>query len=137
MLKLGKEVDYAVYILLGLKESSEMNTISLREFAQKEQLPYLYIQRIAQKLKQAGIISAIQGSKGGYFLSSDKKTITVKDVFFALDRIDGTVPCIADDRACPRAQTCKTKHLMHHINRKMFDAIGNISIFDYVHETSS
>ena len=65
---LTKETDYAIQFALALKESDKDWPLSLKEFAKASGISFLFLQRIAKKLKEAGLIKSRLGADGGYWL---------------------------------------------------------------------
>ena len=73
--------DYAIRIVYYLACRSEVITAS--ELAYELKIPESYIPKITKKLKEANIITACEGIKGGYSLAKKTEDISLFDITFA------------------------------------------------------
>lgn len=83
---LTREVQYALALLSEIGEGCGAKPLSLSDFAKKSGISFLFLQRIARKLKRADIILARKGKVGGYWLARPRNKVSVKDVLDALSQ---------------------------------------------------
>lgn len=76
-------VDYAMRAMLELAASSERS--SRDTIAAAQGIPPRYLEEILGQLRQAGLVSAMRGSSGGFILARSPAAITVADVSRAVD----------------------------------------------------
>ncbi len=98
-----KESDYAIQLLSMLAHSQA--PVSLRQFAERSRISFLFLQRIARKLRAAGLIDATQGRDGGYRLLRPAEQITLAAVKDAIEGATATVACLSG-QICPLAEHC-------------------------------
>lgn len=65
-------------------------------------VPPKYLPNIAQKLKEHGLLSAVQGAKGGYVLARPASEICLLDVLEAMDDAPIFNRCLNDPAYCNR-----------------------------------
>ena len=82
---LKKETEYALRLLEAIEEGCSAEPLSLKTFAKDSGISFLFLQRIASKLKDAGIIRARKGKVGGYWLSRPRKAISIIDIIEAIE----------------------------------------------------
>jgi Rrf2 family protein len=82
---LTKETDYALRLLNAIDEGCGAKPLSLHSFAQDADISFLFLQRIASKLKKVGLIRARKGKVGGYWLSKPRHTISTAQVIEAIE----------------------------------------------------
>jgi Rrf2 family protein len=70
-----------------------------------------YLHIFAATLREAGLVRAVRGPKGGYALACDPARVTAYDVVQALEGSLAPVACVEDRAACPRAATCVARGL--------------------------
>ena len=75
--------DYAIRIVYYLACRSEVITAS--ELAYELKIPESYIPKITKKLKEANIITACEGIKGGYSLAKKTEDISLFDIISATE----------------------------------------------------
>ena len=78
--------------------------IQLGSVAEEEGLSLKYLEKIAQSLKNAGLVNVKRGAKGGYNLSREARKITCLDMFTALEGSPSVVDCL-DDGSCDKEGT--------------------------------
>ena len=90
---------------------SEIGKISpLKTIAQREGIPFDYLEKIMAKLEKAGFIGAKKGSQGGYFLAKKPKEIKIGDIIKILEGGISPVKCLSkNEYYCPRQKICKTR----------------------------
>ncbi len=106
MFGLSTRGDYGLNFLEGLYRA-QGKLVSLKLISKERSLPIKYIERLASKLKAAGIITSREGARGGYKFARDPKSITVFDVVTVLEGDIALTPCKKHEGLpCPRADDC-------------------------------
>ena len=126
MLQFNKELDYALQLLCVLHDEKEGKCLSLRQFSQDKKISFLFLQRIARKLRQAKIINSTQGASGGYSLKKNLNRVTLKELLEAIDGPYAVFDCLKPNCQCVNSKTCQA--------HKMFKKI-NISLEKYLNTT--
>ncbi len=82
-MKLSKRGQYAIKAVLDIAIYGD-RPISVSQIAQRQNIPAPFLEKILLDLKQAGILSAVRGAKGGYVLKKNIKQICLGDVLNAV-----------------------------------------------------
>ena len=77
-MQLKNSTDYALRIVCYL--AAQEQTVSTSELSQKLNISANYIPKIAKKLKNANIITACEGTNGGYMLAKQPENISLMDI---------------------------------------------------------
>ena len=105
--------DYAIrivqYLHIHRKDVSTATTIS-----QSTGVSYSFFLKIANLLKQHGLLETVQGRNGGFMLAKPAVEISIYDIFLAIEGELQLNRCLKDDKFCSR------------------DAIGNCLVHDYL-----
>ena len=84
-MQVNKEIDYSLILIRALKDTYKSGEfVSLETAAEDYNLPYSFLEKLAGKLKRAGILNSQKGKSGGYRLALKPSTISVgkiMDVF--------------------------------------------------------
>ena len=91
-----REIDYALRILRHLQHGMA----SAAEIEKTQQVSADFSRKILRKLKKAGIVEAVRGSRGGYILSVPCDNLTLWDVKVALEPESMVNRCTCDDYVC-------------------------------------
>ena len=128
---LNRQTDYALQFLSALARLSKGESLALSVFAKKGRVSFLFMQRIAGKLRAAGLVEAGRGRSGGYRLTRAAAKITVLDVARALEGDMAVVPCLkSGDTSCPHQAVCMTRTNFHTINAHIQSYLKTISLYD-------
>ena len=95
--------DYAIRIVYYLACRSEVITAS--ELAYELKIPESYIPKITKRLKDANIITACEGIKGGYLLSENPENISLFDIISSTEVTMKINRCLEEDGFCSRNAT--------------------------------
>ena len=68
---------YALFFLIDLA-LHDGSTVTVKQVAKEYDLSEKYMEQVASKLRHAGIVRVIRGSKGGYYLPEETRRCTLK-----------------------------------------------------------
>lgn len=110
---------------------------ALSEVARVQELPLPYLERIVASLRRAGLLQSVRGAHGGYMLSTDPASISVGDVFRAVEGSLMTLDCMrADGYSCSREPTCATRNVWQTVADRLTDTFDNTSLADVLRADS-
>lgn len=127
---LNRQTDYALQFLSALARLNKGESLALSQFAKRGRVSFLFMQRIAGKLRAAGLVQAGKGRSGGYRLSRSAVKISVLDVTRALEGDLAVVPCLTGDTSCPHQTVCMTRTSFHTINAHIQGYLKTISLVE-------
>lgn len=85
-MRLSSRVEYACLALVALaRHGSAARRLHARAIAEEYQIPETYLAQILLQLKAAGLIYSTRGTRGGYRLSRPAESITLHEVFSAIE----------------------------------------------------
>lgn len=135
---------YALRAMTNLAITANGKPKAIKTIAAEEEISPEFLEQIFFKLKKAGIIDSVRGPGGGFMISASPESITVRDIFLAVDEGLDITPCTAcndkDMVDCGRSDICLThdvwKEASQHINQ-FFENINLQSIMDAAHSKES
>ena len=131
-MKLSTRMRYGTRLMLDLALNYNKGPIYLKAIARKEEISMKYLSQIVIPLKNAGLIDAVRGAKGGYNLASYPAKITVGDIYEVLEGGCGLVDCVDNKSKCDRVSTCVTRELWVNLSSKMFESLNKVTLQDLV-----
>ena len=85
-MRVSTRVEYGMLALTDIALHSENgSTVSGPEIAERQEISQKYLEQILTQLKQAGLIRAQKGLRGGYTLARPADQIRLSEIFNALD----------------------------------------------------
>lgn len=137
MLHLSKQEDYAIILINKLAQSNKL-VIPLSEIAKEYNISILFLRNIASELRKKGIISAIEGKNGGYFLNKDLKELKVGEVLSVFSKKPILQCCSLEQinvkkslKKCPKEKICKVTSIWKKINSEFLEKIYTLSFYDF------
>lgn len=131
MIKFSKQSDYALQLLCALGKQTGGSALSIKSFAVESSISFLFLQKIAARLRDAGFISAELGRCGGYRLLRTLKDISIKQVITAVEGSTGVSACTRNGH-CSKQGRCELENGMRRINIALDKQLQEIKIADLV-----
>ncbi|WP_394883878.1 RrF2 family transcriptional regulator [Clostridium tertium] len=127
-MQLNITTDYAIRIVRYLAIKAELTTV--KEISEEMVIPENYINKIARKLKEAGIINTYNGAKGGYELRKHPNEITILDIVKVMEKTIKINRCLEKDDYCSRGDvnTCSLYKYYRIIQSELEGKLGEITI---------
>ena len=99
-MQLKNSTDYAIRIVCYLAAQERM--VSTSELSRKLNVSTNYVPAIAKKLKDAKIVTACEGTNGGYMLAKQPENISLMDIISCVEETMAINRCLEEDRFCSR-----------------------------------
>ena len=127
MLKITRKVEYALIALrhMQLKQPEELT--STKEIATRYGVPQQLLAKTLQHMARDGIIEAVQGSAGGYRVSTNLDQMSMKDFFEKLEGPLGMMDCYFDSD-CIQIGACNIRIPIQRINDNMRNLFSQMSV---------
>ncbi len=95
--------------------------MSLNKISKNTKISFLFLQKIARKLRLAGLIEAHQGVEGGYRLKIESKKISLKKIIEATEGKCCIIACNNEKKldCCPGDSSTPSQKKLIKINKKI------------------
>nr|BCX01307.1 MAG: Rrf2 family transcriptional regulator [Bacteroidota bacterium] len=132
MLRLSKRIEYGLMAMQYLALSPAGASVSVREIAQRQGLPYELLAKIMQQLARRGLVRSRQGLKGGYQLAKPLQAITLKELAGALGQELSLVACESGGRRCSLYARCSLRHPLMRLEARLDRLFGQIPLSEFL-----
>ena len=142
MIKLSKREDYAIILINSLMQAHNKRLVPLSEIAKDYSLSLLFLRNLAGDLRNAGIIKAVEGKKGGYFLARDPKEIKMGDVLRIFSKEQSFICCSKNTRedknkTCPHEGHCVASNVWRKLNNELIDKVYSLPVSEFLKQTNT
>ena len=133
-MKISTKGHYAVQAIVDIAAQSRNEPVSLSVIAERQGLSQNYLEQLFVKLRKAGLVKSVRGPGGGYLLGRAPSSVTIGEIFEAVDENLTLTDCVdsTDAPGCDRSSGCLTQalwsRLCHHLNELLY----SITITDVV-----
>lgn len=132
MIKISKQIDYALQLIFALDKQKYGEYLSLKKFSTESTISFLFLQKIAKSLREQGIITAEKGKFGGYCLRKPVNTISLREVVEAVEGPIGLSACTRSGHTCSKESQCTIKPGIQRLNAAMTTMMNATSIADMI-----
>jgi len=126
MFQVSKKSQYGLRAITYLAKVKRI--ASLKEMAEKEAIPFDFLEKILSRMEKAGLLVSKKGSQGGYVLAKPLNKITAGDVVEALEGKIVPVEC----SLCGKARKCASKNVWDKVKQSLALTLYSITLKDLV-----
>lgn len=127
-MKLPTKIRYAVRAIVELAERKDPSPVPVKDIAKAQSVSPKYTKQLMNRLQRAGIVKGYPGIHGGYLLARDPQSITVYDVYEAMEVSLDLAPCLGRQAHCRREEECSAGMLWHALKDALERTLKNVSI---------
>lgn len=128
MVRVTKQIDYALQLLFALVSTDAQGSTSLRDISDESSISFLFLQKIAKLLKDAEIIEATRGAQGGYRLIKSPRDLTLKEIVEAVEGPFGVADCFKHGVVCELQETCQSRKALFSLNDHILDYLNKTTL---------
>ena len=136
MIKFSRGEDYAIILINKLAQEYGKRLVPLSEIAEEYSISLLFLRNLAQEMRRAGLIKAVEGKTGGYYLTKEPQKIKMGDVLsiFSKNKLLECCPVTQKShaRSCPKKDSCITGNIWRQLNKEFLDKIYSLSLIDFM-----
>ncbi len=131
-MKLTTKTRYGTRALLEIARAYPDRSVKRKEISITQEVSPAYLENILTSLKEAGVITAQRGARGGFRLAQRPETITLLQIITTLEGSIAPVDCAENPECCSRRDECVTFKVwqnFHSVQQKFF---RNITLRDLI-----
>lgn len=118
---------YAVDAMLNLTLREGNHPVALARVSESAHISMSYLEHLFGKLVAHGIVDAIRGPGGGYYLTRDASAITVADIVLAVDApLERNPPDAADCAITDAARAAEA--ILEELSRQVMQFLGSVTL---------
>ena len=109
-----------------------------KELAEKAEIPPNYLAKILLSLKNAGMLGTARGSRGGYWLVREPRSIRLIEIVQLFEEIVSPQPCILGQaERCSEEKPCAAHKKWHEIRRAYTEFLESTTVADLASDTDA
>ena len=125
---------YATRALLELSLRYEEGTTQIQDIAERQNIPFKYLQQILMALKVAGFVQSRKGPGGGYMLAGSPQEITLGAVLRAMDGPVAPISCVSvmnfSECGCPKPDACALRSAFKDVREAIVEVLDKTTFAD-------
>ena len=138
MLKINRQTDYAIRVILALAQRGEGTRLSSADIQKEMLIPKALMTRIVAQLSREGLVNTFPGRDGGLMLPRPASQITLKEVVEAFEGPILLSECLQakgeDD--CPFRTNCPVRSKWGRVQVAMLREMASITFEDLEQEAA-
>lgn len=129
MLRLSKKADYALMAMKHLAtRPAGTASASAREIAEQYDIPIELMAKVLQRLARHGLVTSLQGTRGGYRLARATAQISVADIIQAIDGPLTVTACSTEAENCGQYAKCNVRDPLWRIKDRIMAALTTCTL---------
>ena len=104
------------------------------KIAASEGISAAFLERVAARLKSAGLVQATRGAAGGYRLARPAAEISAADIVAALEGPLDLLDCLRDGAACVRSSGCPSRRVWSRLDEAVEAALAGVRLNELANE---
>lgn len=137
MLRINRQTDYAVRVLLALARREEGTRLSSAGIQREMLIPPAFLPRIVAQLAQSGLVQTFAGRDGGLQLGRLPEQISLRDV---VELFEGPLllsDCMAGEDNCPFEDDCMVRPRWTRLQDVIMRELSTTTFSDLAKEADS
>jgi Rrf2 family protein len=135
MLRLSKKADYALMAMKHLATRTDSASASAREIAEQYDIPIELMAKVLQRLARRGLVTSLQGTRGGYRLARPTTQISVAAIIEAIEGPLQVTACSTEEENCGQYAKCSIRDPLWKIKDRIVSALSDCSLQEIVADT--
>ena len=127
-MKLPTKIRYAVRAIVELTDKDEGTPIPVKDISKAQGMSAKYVKQLMNRMQKAGLVKGHPGIHGGYTLAKEPDTISLYDIYQALDISLVLVPCVGANPECDRLDRCCARKVWKRLHDSLEDTLKNTSV---------
>lgn len=129
-MKVSKKSDYALRVLFDLVENYGKGPLSIRELAERSDIPKRFLEHILLDLKAHAWVDSTPGKYGGYVLAQDPRHIRMGEVVRVFDHLLAPINCVSahEYEPCSQEATCRFRRVFLEIRNNTTRLMDHVSL---------
>jgi len=136
MLKLTKKADYGLIAMRHLASRGHSTACSAAEIAEEYGMPQEALAKVLQRLAKARLLASHQGTRGGYVLARDARSISAFEVIQAIDGPFLMTSCSVHRTDCEQSSRCTVREPLRKVSEKLVQVLTRMKISDMLPDWS-
>ena len=125
---ISRAADYATRAMVYIASTSDGSTPTTQEIAERQGISQVFLQKIVQRLVQAGLLRTQRGASGGVSLSQPPADINLRQIVEAMEGPITLNRCLRGPGECFRDAVCPVHEVCAKVQRDMLATLENSTL---------
>ncbi len=104
--------------------------VHLKDIARRQQVSKKYLEHITSRLKAAGLLRSVRGTRANTSLARPPSEIKLSEIFQVLEGPISLLECVDSPECCPRSSTCATRDIWVEMGQLLGGFLESMTLAD-------
>lgn len=128
LLRMSEAAWLAIHALASLSYRAE--PVQVSRLAASMEASQSHLGKVMQRLTRAGLVTSVRGRKGGFVLTIQPETVSVLDVWEAMDGPLGRADCLLERSCCDAPGECHARALSSELSEIIRSRLDGMKLSD-------
>lgn len=125
---MSRAADYAARAMVYVASADNGNTATTREIAKRQGVSQAFLQKIVQRLVQAGLLRTERGPAGGVALSHPAADISLRQIVEAIEGPITLNRCLRGPGECHREAICPVHEVCVRVQKELLATLESSTL---------
>ena len=116
--------------MLDLARHFGQGPVHLKDVANREGISVKYLEQLIIPLKKNGLVTSVQGPKGGHILARPPESISFAEIIKSVETSASLVECVDSPQSCSLSEECPTRDIWQQVKQAMYRELKNLTLAD-------
>jgi Rrf2 family iron-sulfur cluster assembly transcriptional regulator len=132
-MKLSTKGRYAVMAMADIAAQKTGSLVPLLAISERQDISLSYLEQLFNRLRKAGLVSSVRGSRGGYKLALAAENILISQIMDAVAEPVSATRCDSgSDHGCRGNERCITHDLWSELDEHINGFLSSVSLADVI-----
>ncbi len=136
MIRINRQTDYAIRVLLALAKQGDEAMLSTSQIQREMLIPKALSLRVVADLAKGGFILTYPGRDGGLKLARPAAGINLRQVVTHFEKNFTVSECLHDQGSCPFDNSCPVRCRWSRLQTVILDELGKTSFDELAQEVN-
>ena len=132
MIKINRRVEYALMVLMLMKEKDRSDLTTAREVCDRFETPFDTTAKVMQLMNNVGILHSQKGVKGGYSLARDLSQVTYMELVQLIEGKSFMMDC--HEGPCELLHKCNISQPIKRLNDYLINIFNALTLNELLAE---
>ncbi len=128
MLRLTKKFEYGLLAVRYIASTQNGDVATAKEIAERMNIPFELVAKTLQQMAKSGLITSVQGVKGGYRLNKPASEISFSEIADAIGEPIQLIDCEIDPNRCDAFAGCAVRKPLTKIQKRFREIFSEAKV---------
>jgi Rrf2 family cysteine metabolism transcriptional repressor len=129
-MRVSTKTRYGTRAMLDVALHGDEGPVHLKDIARRQQVSEKYLENITSRLKAAGLLRSVRGTRANTSLARPPSEIRLSEIFHVLEGPLALLECVDSPERCQRSSNCATRDIWTRMGQLLSSFLESMTLED-------